>query len=223
MIVLLVMTDGREGCIERSIPAALQALQPAHELTRRVIHDDSANPVYRSMLRERFPDFQVIGGDERRGFGGAIQHAWRYLLDVAPEPYVFHLEDDFLLTRPVNLVDMRRALRHHLHLEQLALLRGPVNRAEHAAGGVIEQHPGDYTTVECGLCGEWREHRRFWTTNPSLYRAQLTARGWPDGGDSEGRFGIELFRQRPDARAAFWGADGVWCEHIGHERVGTGY
>ena len=223
MIALLVMTDGRGHCIEETIPAALEHLTPSYLITTRVIHDDSADPTYTAWLEETFPDWQVIGGSFRRGFGGAIQNAWAWLRAQAPEPYVFHLEDDFLIQRDVHLDRMAEVLRWQTHLHQLALLRGPVNKAERDAGGVIEQHPDDYRLgLQVGV-GGWREHRRFWTTNPSLYRSTLMRRGWPDGADSEGHFGLELFAEDPQAHAAFWGTEGVWCDHVGHQRVGTGY
>ena len=55
--------------------------------------------------------------------------------------------------------------------------------------------------------------------------------GWPDGAESEGRFGIGLrtdgFDSVPGARVRFgyWGGrlSGEWVHHIGHRRAGVGY
>jgi hypothetical protein len=218
MTALLVMTDGRRDCIARTIPTALEHL--SGPITARVIHDDSADPAYRAWLAKQFPNFEVIGRSQRLGFGGAIQNAWRHLRSLQPQ-FVFHLEDDFLLRRPVDLEAMTRALHCEPHLVQMALLRQAVNDAEKAAGGVVEQNPDAYTTVTREF-GTWREHRRFFTTNPSLYRGSLCRRPWPDGDHSEGRFGWDLFAEDPDAKCAFWG-EGEWVEHIGDVRAGTGY
>lgn len=219
MIALLVMTDGRRDCIERTIPEALWNLRGS--ITRRVIHDDSGDPTYRAWLQERFPTFEVIGREHRHGFGGAIQHAWRHVSQLE-EPYVFHLEDDFLINRPVELAAMADVLRAWPHLTQLALLRQAVNDQERAAGGVIEQHPHDYALIRWRGYA-WRQHRRHWTTNPSLYRRSLCVGGWPDGPESEGRFGVDLFAEHPQLCAAYWGDSGEWARHIGDVRAGNGY
>lgn len=226
MIAVLVMTDGRRDCVYRSIPEFFRMVRGERLVSDYVIHDDSADPDYRAWLKETYPGWTLIGGQERLGFGGAIQNAWAWLLEHTAAAHVFHLEDDFLITRTVDLSLMVDTLAAHPHLQQLALLRGPVNPEERAAGGIIEQHPLDYVGVTWPHAGRplgWREHRRFFTTNPSLYRRELMQRGWPTGPESEGHFGLQLFAEDPAARCAFWGAAGEWCEHIGHERVGAGY
>lgn len=219
-VALLVMTDGRRHCIDRAIPAAIEHL--GGEFSHRIIHDDSADEEYREWLAERFPRFTILGGFDRRGFGGAIQAAWENLIHLRNARFVFHLEDDFILRRPVDLRQLMRALDTHPYLMQIALLRQPVNQQERQAGGVIEQHPDSYITVRWKELA-WREHRRFWTTNPSLYPIQLCHLGWPDGPHSEGMFGLKLFASDSSLRSAFWGESGEWVEHIGDERVGTGY
>ena len=218
MICLLVMTDGRDT-IHDAIASADTAL--VGSITHRVIHDDSGDPDHRHDLMRRYPRWTVIGGD-RAGFGGAIKRAWCHVRDL-PVRFVFHLEDDFTFTRPVDLDAMGNVLAAQPQLLQLALRRQPWNAEERAAGGIIEQHPDAYDDCTDGE-HHWLEHRRFWTTNPSLYRRELCERKWPDGVHSEGRFGIEQFRD-PNAVSGFWGerSSGEWVHHIGHERVGTGY
>ena len=218
MIALLVMTDGRDTIHDAIASAEVNLLGP---VAARVIHDDSGNSDHRAELARRYPRWTVMGGD-RAGFGGAIQRAWRHVRDL-PVSYVFHIEDDFTFNRTVDMTGMASVLEQRPYLQQLALRRQPWNDAERAAGGVVERHPDDYTEATDGT-HRWLEHRRFWTTNPSLYRRELCERKWPDGAHSEGRFGIEQFRD-PDAVSGFWGSrdSGEWVHHIGHERVGTGY
>jgi hypothetical protein len=114
-------------------------------------------------------------------------------------------------------------------LVQVALLRHPWNPAEIAAGGIVEQHPADYVdrlAIPWDRPIRYLEHRRFFTTNPSLYRMDLVRdTEWPDGTESEGRYGIGLLSQDPARQFAFFGArgDGPAVEHIGAARVGTGY
>lgn len=215
---LLVMTDGRRECIEPTIASAEANLQG--DITHRFIHDDSEDPAYRSWLWHRFPTYSVIGTRTRKGFGGAIASAWRY---VRRFDYVLHLEDDFTFNRPVDLEAMKLVLAATPHLQQLALRRQPWNEEERHAGGIVECHPADYTDVFL-LGHAWLEHRRFFTTNPSLYRGSLCQRGWPEGAESEGHFGIALFAD-PQATCGYWGArdSGEWVTHIGRERAGVGY
>jgi len=220
---MLVMTDGRDdylrACIEQPSPAGWNLV------TEWWMHDDTGDDAYRAELADRYPAFRQIGDGPRRGFGGAIARAWSVLRAQSAATFVLHLEADFLVVQPVDLVELVRVLAMHPHLAQIALRRQPWNPDEIAAGGVVEQHPDDYTEVCDDQGAVWLEHRRFFTTNPSLYRRSLCGRDWPTGRESEGRFGLALFAEDPATRCAFWGArdSGVWVEHIGHERVGTGY
>jgi hypothetical protein len=146
---------------------------------------------------------------------------------------VFSTEDDFLFARPVDLSAMGAVLDANPHLVQLALRRQPWNAEERSAGGIVEQHPEAYTEHRDSEGRAWLEHRLFMTTNPSLYRRSLCAMGWPDVPRSEGQLTAYLLRHgvtttgmpAERVRFGFWGArdSGEWCEHIGHERVGTGY
>lgn len=214
------MTDGRTDCIQRTIASAETAL--GSDITHRVIHDDTGDTEHRDVLRGMFPEFEVIGQPARQGFGGAIRSAWRYVGQL-PARFVFHLEDDFTFNEQIPLADMAKVLDRNPHLVQLALRRQPWNPAEMAAGGIIEQHPGEYHECSDGV-STWLEHRRFFTTNPSLYRRTLCDIGWPEGDQSEGRFGIQICAD-PDVRFGYWGpaSSDPKVHHIGDHRNGTGY
>lgn len=239
MIRLLVMTDGRRDYIARTVPEFLDRFDRPDLLSELVIHDDSGDPEYRAWLLDVFgrQGFEVVSTTVgRSGFGGAIRSAWQHVRDTSSARFVFHLEDDFTPTRTVPLAAMVHLLDTHPELVQVALRRQPWNAEELAAGGVVEQHPTDYVDVEEHTwIGEehggpgavfYLEHRRFFTTNPNLYRRELVDETeWPAGSQSEGRYGIELLRQDPARRFAFYGSrdSGPWVEHIGRDRVGTGY
>ena len=225
MIALLVMTDSRRHCIEHTLDSACENLQPWALISELWIHDDSGDPEYQTWLRLRYRSFTVVSTAGRSGFGGAIRSAWATLRSSSKADYVFHLEDDFTFNHPIDLAAMMRLLDEQPHLAQVALRRQPWNDDERDAGGIVESHPCDYTDRTDGLLLHWLEHRRFFTTNPSLYRRQLIVdHDWPDGSESEGHFSAQLFGD-PAARSAYWGArdSGEWVTHIGAERVGTGY
>lgn len=226
-IALLVMTDGREECISRTVPAFLDQFDRPDLISELVIHDDSGEPEYAAWLRRQFEPrgFEIVSTAGRSGFGGAIRSAWQHLREHSHARFVFHLEDDFVPRRPVPLADMMSVLLARPELVQLALRRQPWNADEAKAGGIVEQHPDAYTDRTDDRGREWIEHRLFFTTNPSLYRMALVLdTEWPTGEQSEGRFSHELLTD--DAlRFAFYGArsSGEWVEHIGAQRVGTGY
>jgi hypothetical protein len=175
-------------------------------------------------LKEMLPDVDyTVTIDDRAhelGFAGAIRAGWRLALET-DATHIFHAELDFTYLRPVDLGAMQDTLENHPHLVQMALARGPVNDAEIAAGGVLEQHPDDYETVQW-YGYSWREHRRYVTTNPALWPRRVIERGWPQMRHSEGHFGVSLFAEDPKLRAAFWGI-GVDVDHIGTQRLGSGY
>ena len=220
-VTLLVMTDGRRDCIAQ---AAASWRNLHGDITQRIIHDDSGDPAYADWLRAEFSDFDIFSTGTRSGFAGAYRSAWQLLRVGATNDWIFSTEDDFVLARPVKLPRMIDVMNRR-PLAQMALLRQPWNPQEIAAGGIVAQHPADYTDWRHDDAA-WLEHRRFFTTNPHLTRLSfINGHDWPEGQNSEGRFGVELFAAEPETRCGFWGArhDGPWVQHVGVERVGTGY
>jgi hypothetical protein len=219
MILFLVMTDGREH-ITDAIRSAEKHLHGP--ITERVIHDDSGDDAHRAWLHRTFPEYRVIYRTARQGFAGAYANAWRFL-SQQPQRWVFSTEDDFTFNRPVDLNAMIDVLLTRPYLAQMALRRQAWSDAEKAAGGVIEQNPGDYEPHEWND-HVWLEHRRFFTTNPSLFSRELTEVGWPQVAESEGHF-TRVLTADPGTRFGYWGKrdDDPWVTHIGTQRVGHGY
>lgn len=219
-VALLVMTDGRKHIVDavRSLDTMLRG-----PVTRRLIHDDSGDTRHRAWLRRTFPDWEILGEGDRLGFAGAYARAWNYLAHQVDEPLVFSTEDDFLLGREVFLPLMGRVLAKRPMLLQLALRRQAWNQTERAAGGIVEMDPASYVDCFDGI-SDWLEHRNWWTTNPSLHPRDVCEVGWPVVGESEGHLSRVLAAE-PDVRFGYWGArdSGEWVEHIGRQRVGTGY
>jgi hypothetical protein len=171
------------------------------------------------MLPEFDQHIHIDDREHQLGFGGAIRAGW----EQVETDYVFHLEQDFTFNVPVDLDGMVALLERQPHLAQVALKRQPWNREERRAGGIVELHPHDFTERTDGQA-TWTEHRRFFTTNPSVYPSELLTFGWPDGDQSEGMFTHRLLRD-PQLRFAFWGGkfDPPTVHHIGDVRSGNGY
>lgn len=226
---LMIITDGRDEYLKRSIDS-VENMVP-YGFTDRVIFDDSGDDMYRLSLQERYGVWYTIKGlgEPRLGFTGNVRRMWDYVSQSGLD-YVFHLEGDFTFNVGIDIDMMLVALNAgsigDRYLIQMALRRQPWNQEEINAGGIVEQHPEDYEDVSyAGL--KWLEHRRFFTTNPSLYRAELCRSvDWPDRKNSEGHFSINtLAYYGPGSRFAFWGRrqDTPMVHHIGNERKGIGY
>lgn len=218
-IALLVITDGRLDYLKRSIPSALAMLMGP--ITHRFIFDDSGDPKYHRAIGSLFPSFELFSRRTRQGFGGAIRAAWQDIQGYEID-YIVHLEDDFIFDYPVPLNEMVHVLENRPHLQQMALRRQAWNETEKKVGGILEQDPLSFTDYSGQY--DWLEHRRWFTTNPSLYRKELTSKGWPTGEHSEGEFTYQLL-QDPAVQFGYWGrrSDPPWVIHIGDIRKGTGY
>jgi hypothetical protein len=194
------------------------------------MHDDTGDPVQRADLSTRYPGFTLFGDGPRRGFSGAMRHAWSTLATRSSCRWVFHVEQDFVFERPVDLVAMASVLEHDPTLVQMALRRQPWAPPEHAAGGVVEMHPEAYE--ERSHNGHtYLRHRLFFTTNPSLFHRSLCTKPWPKGERSEGRFTHRLLVaghldiEGDKIGFGYWGGHACppMVEHIGINRLGTGY
>jgi glycosyltransferase involved in cell wall biosynthesis len=219
--VLVVVTDGRRECIERTVPAALANLKGLN-VRRTIISDDSGDIEYAAWLRWKFDGVaEVVSSPKRSGYAKAVQRAWDLALG-AGMPWVFWLEDDFVIDQPVDLAAMAEVMDANEHLTQIVLRRQPWFPPEVAAGGIIDMNPGAYTTRRDGG-SVWEEHQLGHWTNPMLMRRTfLAAHTWPDGAGSEARFSRQVMTGT--ARSAFWGHrdDPPTVDHVG-ERRGTGY
>lgn len=187
---------------------------------RDEIHDRAHESIKASLNLRRFDQHIVVDDrDHKLGFAGAIQHGW----DQIKCDFVFHMEMDFTFNWSVDIDPIIQTLEERKYLVQIALLRQPVNPIEIEAGGVIQQNPGAYQQLELNDGRAWVEHSQFFTTNPCIYPAWVMRRGWPQRAESEGHFGIELFKEDPARRSAFWGHGEQWVSHVGDYRAGVGY
>ena len=218
-IALLVFTDGRKQCLERTLDSVAAFLP---DFDHRLIVNDSTDFDYGTWLEQRFGGFKILHSEHKRGFGGAIRYGWKAIQRTSAD-FVWHQEDDFLFHRYVPLHHFAEVLNRHPEIIQMAVKRQAWNPDEVRAGVYVEQHPDDYVEVRESN-RVWLEHRRHFTTNPSLYRSSLCESGWPEGDNSEGVFTHRLLED-PTVKFGLWGskADRPWVRHIGTERVGCGY
>lgn len=241
-IALLVMTDGRRELLEHTLCSFREKV--TGDISVVYVNDDSGDREYWSWLSDnlkRLVDTSapivVFTSPERSGFGGAIRNAWsKLLLEYSSVfggdfDWVFHLEDDFLFNYRVDLAQVQQVMVDYPYLAQMALKRQPWGSDLPYANGFMEAAPDWYQQREdAGAC--WVETRRNWTTNPSLFRAELLAGGWPGDPHSEGKFGFQLKEHGlpwgipgEDVHFGIWGRieDPPLVHHIGDYRVGDRY
>ena len=205
---------------------------------------DSDSHVARALAAFRehvtpMPEAITIHRDSGLGFCGATAKLWAAMVETGNE-YVFWLEHDFLVARPVDLRDLAAVLEAEPKLAQLALMRDAYSDEEKAAGGLFEYRTrlGDYRTrrhyvyeddLDAGdqMGREVGQHpwleQSFFTTNPSLMRRDfMAAHPFPDDGEPhcEGRFSIALREQCWSFGT--WGEGSVYVNHIGR-RDGSGH
>lgn len=155
------------------------------------------------------PGWDLVAHPERRGLAGAVQSAWAGL--PADVEYVLHVEEDFLLTAPLDIDGMAATLKEHGRLAQLVLKRQPWSPEEQAAGGIMEMTPWEYVQRD-----GWVEHSRIFSLNPCLIPRAVIDLGWPDGNEAE-----MTSRLIADGWSfGFWGRrdDQPRCIHIGARR-----
>jgi hypothetical protein len=192
LIALLVFTAGDDDRLAETLASADERL--VGPIVERVIYDDSGDPEHSKVLVDAYPDFDVVSGSTRFG---AVRTAWEYLRVQCRAPFVFHLEDGYTFERPVALIPMAHALETHPYLCQMALRPAEVEVSDDFAE--IVWHPTPRHSFA------WLEHRRWFTTEPSLYRRSLCSQSWPRGANGEGRFTHQLLRS-PKVRFGYWGA-----------------
>lgn len=209
-VSLVVITDGRQSCIEQTINRFDQVIK--YNFFEKLIINDSGDFRYHQFLLNRFPTFEVISHEKRRGLAGAVQSAWK---SVDPETdYILHLEDDFLFEKSVDIDHMASLLKQNPHLVQMALVRAAVNPPEEEVGGFVFQNLDDYFQKK-----EYFEHGRLFTLNPCLYPISTVKMGWPDhGGESE--FTTKVHSLNKNYRFGFYGQihDKPLVTHIGGRR-----
>lgn len=218
-IALLVMTDGRRDYIQRTIESASVNLHGA--FGPLFMYDDSGDEYNHQWLRDTFPTFTLFYKQSRQGFGGAIHSAWNYIKDYEFD-HIFHLEDDFVFNRGVQVDDMARQLDTNPNVYQMALRRQAWSSEEIKAGGFMEMWPDEFQQRD-----GWISHKLFFTSNPNIYRKSLIeSLPYPNHiQGAERQFSLDILDSNPLAEFGYWGqkTDLPWVEHIGVKRKGSNY
>ena len=221
-IALAVFTDGRMTCLNRTM-ISLEEMTTGID-GPRIIIDDSGSPMYRAFLDEHYgtEGYTIHSHSTRMGFAAAVRTGWD-MLKLTDAEWFVHLEDDFTFNEPIDWEQLTIPLALNTGIAQMSLKRQPWSPEEIEAGGFVEMNPDDFQTswIEQLV---WTEHKRYWTTNPSIFhRSIVENHEWPTGPNSEGHFTIKL--RDAGYRFGIWGGkfDPPKVTHIGETRRGRGY
>lgn len=175
----LVGTYRKKLHIENCLKSVDQNVKGVTDL---IFIDDSDDPETSTWLSQ-YGKVVEVGG---RGYGAAMKAACH----AAEGQQAFWLEEDFTINVPTNLLELSEILYHRPYLAQIALLRGPHFPIEHQHGGLIEAliFKGHTFTEINGVI----EHSACFTGNPSVWRGEVFAAGWPTGHLSEEIKGRQL-------------------------------
>lgn len=229
-ITILIFTDGRQEYFAMTFQSLKKNVTASHIISTIII-DDSNDPSYASWLDTNYShEVDHIKHNEKRlGFGGTIRDTWHKLDKLAPRyDYVFHLEDDFVFNRSVNLDDLILILEKNPDMAQVCLLRQPWSHDEKIAGGVWQQFPDRFTEKFIDGPNEkiyYLSHKEWFSTNPCVYPKWVVALEWPEGYDSEERFWNEKLLLKGAVTCSYFGSkkDIQVVNHIGDGQIGIGY
>lgn len=148
--LLTILTNGRRDCFARTIAAYAAHVRPFPS-SIFVVDDGGATGedfVLDSLSVFDGADALYYAPEQVEGMCGAMTHIWR-AGRASRHPWVFHLEDDQLILRPVNLRDLALVQASTWGMDtgslaQMALVRCPWG-AEIEHGGYIPKDPGWYT------------------------------------------------------------------------------
>jgi len=172
----------------------------------------------------------VVEGEKQR-VGCCSGHARLWQAARRPEfsdiDWLFTVEDDIVLLRPLNLHHMAEVLQAEPTLEQLALVRCPWG-AEIEHGGYIRMFPYRYTRRETHVGGScpahWISSTVDWASSPALMPASLPREiERPDDPGCETALGPRIMALRPEAVSGYFGLGEPWVAHLGMQRVEGGF
>jgi hypothetical protein len=223
--LLTMMTDGRRDCLLQAIDAFERMVTP--KASAAYIHIDGMH-MPPPMLYDEL-QWQVTTDPEPVGFCHSQANVWRAAASSKFD-WVFHLEDDFVIQRPVDLTQFAAVLDAEPQCAQMILYRNAVVH-EIPHGGYLNQFRDSYTPRATWIdhgdgvsrLYPWFETQRNWATNPALFRSQFCRdHRWPTDPNCEGLLSFQVRETHPETTFGIWGNGEVWAEHIG-KRQGFGY
>lgn len=226
-IAWVTLTNGRKNYMEESRLSWYLNLQG--DIYKEIIVDVSYDDEYRYWLKKTYPSAEIISipKDEKKpnSWEEGIKSAYEFFFNIVHNTecdFVFHLEDDFILLRPLFLNDLIKILNYDLNISQVYLSRQPWTKEEADYGSVLNY----YRNLGFNLLGvtidnlSWVEHRALFTFNPSLYRSSISNLSLSLNNNPELSMTQSVFSNELAKSASFGTEDDLnFVEHIGRNRL----
>lgn len=184
MIPLIILSHRKREFLETALESIYANLHGVGEIV--VVDDSGDTEHHRWLMRQK--DYGWISSSpnmENVGYLRAMQTVWetgRTLARDAESDFVMLWEEDFVLTREVDLDDMAAIMRHNNRLAQLNLQRQAVYRIERRFG-YMESHRrrgyGLSVVKDNPHKIPWVQRNKPFTTNPGLIRREVLNINWP--------------------------------------------
>ena len=174
-------------------------------------YDYQAATLQSLLQNVRYPwsDVICVNDLERNGWWWSIEQAWQQVRQTDAD-YVFHLEDDWLFNRPVDVDELVHICESDYNLANVVLRRQAM--PSEPEGGYIGADPFGFIDR-----GGYLEHSKGFWLNPCLYPAEVPRRyQWPPY-FTEGQFTQVMLEDSPSWRFAVYGGknDEPVVHHIG--------
>lgn len=215
-LILAVIGNGRKNLLDQTIKSALDNLQ--YDFFDYVMINDYGKQEYSDLLIKEYGDkWTIINHEINQGLSGSIRTLWNYV-DINNIDYIFHLEEDFIFNKSIDINLLVEILSKHRDIAQVALKRQPCNIEELQAGGFMQLDKSKYSEIIYNYkynSVDLTTHRNFFTLNPSLYPRWVVNLGWQQGW-GEREFG-ELLFSNPSLKCAYIGSinDSPLVHHTG--------
>ena len=120
--------------------------------------------------------------EHKLGLAGAANAAWQWAVEQDLD-YLFHVEEDFIFTGAVDILELRDILDLNPELAQVCLQRQATAPHEIYAGGVMKALGAEARI--CNSCGlRWSVQSSIFSLNPSLIPRHVFELGWPTSNES---------------------------------------
>lgn len=217
--MLAVLTCGRPDYLSQTLASYAEFLDPPP--TAIYAWDDGLTTPPEAFSAFNGTPLKIDGEGKKIGRCAGHARLWQTASQFNA-PWVFTVEDDVVLLRPLDLERLAHVLTLEREVAQMALVRCPWG-VEIKYGGYIPMAPGNYerrqTHTHIEGVSQWMSSSTNWASSPALVPTALTREiEWPTV-DCEHTLGPAVLRSRPDAVSGHWGWGEPWCAHIGVERA----
>jgi hypothetical protein len=221
---MFISTSRRELYLEHTIKSWSNNL--IVKPTKVFIFDDSQSEEYFKMLNNKYgKEYKIVKVPKNFSGQDSINHfIFRYLKNTEFK-YFLQVEEDWVLNRPLNILDTIDVLEKNVYLTQIRIPRSPWFDEnwyrDILCGSNINHYANENNTIVEKI-ENWYKCRSldfFWSNNPNIFSKKILQYEYPNSQgnfiNSEQRFGHLLFDTNLNYYFGFW-ANNVYENYVSH-------